>query len=115
MKEGKARHPFHPWVSLDLSVTVTPNLSFSLKVECQKATLTSLSVSQWTIQVGIVRTQVVSKWVGLRDKRRTLFGSLLVFLLELQDQGWFLAGKNSYIKFNRDLEFSEVCSPPSWN
>lgn len=39
----------------------------------------SLSVSHWIIQVGILKTQVVSKWMGLRDKKGDISVTVDVF------------------------------------
>lgn len=60
-------------------LSVTPSLGFSLKLKCQGEVMISLSVSHWIIQVGILKTQVVSKWMGLRDKKGDISVTVDVF------------------------------------
>ena len=55
-----------------MALSVTPSLGFSLKLKCQEEVLISLSISLWIVQVGILKTWMVSKWMGLRDVKREL-------------------------------------------
>ena len=60
---------------------------FLSETEMPGRLLISLSISHWIVQIGILKTQVVSKWMRLRDIKRGL---------EQPDQRRsFLASKNS--------------------